>query len=309
MPEQGTVVIGDALIDEMRSETHTSEAVGGAALNVATGLARLGHPATLLAMIGEDEPGQEIRRYLDHYGVRCVSSPSRFGTSRAVSIRHRGEPTYEFNQAAQHREIAFTDARAEAVQDADAIVVSCFPFDNAQQSSDLLQLATANEKRLYIVDPNARPTMIASRDRFAQEFLRHVPHVDVVKLSDEDAEYLFGTDAATGANLLVDQGANAVIATYGANGAEVVTSTFRVATPIADLPGPIIDSMGGGDATLATVVARIWRDGLPDSADAWEHILQEAMLNAGATCRVAGALLHTPLELTRSDESHESNAR
>ena len=45
------VVIGDALIDEIRDGTGVRELVGGAALNVAVGLRRLGVPTTLIAMV------------------------------------------------------------------------------------------------------------------------------------------------------------------------------------------------------------------------------------------------------------------
>lgn len=63
------VVIGDALIDELRDDAGVKEFVGGAALNVAVGLSRLGVPTTLIAMVGDDEAGAKIRAYLDDYGV------------------------------------------------------------------------------------------------------------------------------------------------------------------------------------------------------------------------------------------------
>ena len=48
------VVIGDELIDEIRDEHGTRDVVGGAALNVAVGLSRLGVPSTLVAMVADD---------------------------------------------------------------------------------------------------------------------------------------------------------------------------------------------------------------------------------------------------------------
>ncbi|MFZ8396228.1 PfkB family carbohydrate kinase, partial [Staphylococcus aureus] len=58
------VVIGDALIDELRDDEGVREFVGGAALNVAVGLSRLGVPASLIAMVGDDAAGDQIRAYL-----------------------------------------------------------------------------------------------------------------------------------------------------------------------------------------------------------------------------------------------------
>ena len=85
------VVIGDALIDELRDESGVRELVGGAALNVAVGLQQLGVPAVLIAMVGRDDAGDHIRSYLADYGVELIETTSPLGTSRAVSTRVNGE--------------------------------------------------------------------------------------------------------------------------------------------------------------------------------------------------------------------------
>ncbi|UUT34833.1 PfkB family carbohydrate kinase [Microbacterium elymi] len=126
-------VIGDALIDELRDGTSVTELVGGAALNVAVGLVRLGVPATLIAMVGDDEAGQHIRAYLHDYGVGLLASPAPRGSSRAVSTRTGGEPVYEFNAAARGRRVEFGDAERAAIAAAPITAVSCFPFDDAEQ--------------------------------------------------------------------------------------------------------------------------------------------------------------------------------
>ena len=77
------VVVGDALIDELRDDTGVREFVGGAALNVAVGLTRLGVPATLIAMVGDDEAGAHIRAYLADFGVELIATPSRARHRRA----------------------------------------------------------------------------------------------------------------------------------------------------------------------------------------------------------------------------------
>ena len=93
-PTKRITVVGDALIDELRDPNGSREFVGGAALNVAVGLALLGETVTLVAMLGDDEPATRIRSYLRDYGVRLVESPSAHGTSRAISDRTDGEQRY-----------------------------------------------------------------------------------------------------------------------------------------------------------------------------------------------------------------------
>ena len=295
-------VVGDALIDELRDPSGSREFVGGAALNVAVGLAVLGDQADLVAMLGDDEPAGHIRSFLDDYGVRLVASPSAYGTSRAVSIRTAGEPRYEFNEAAQRRRLTFDDATRAALADADLVVVSCFPFDDDEQVALLLDAIDGPETRL-IVDGNPRSGMMHDRDRFLANFERVAARSLLVKVGDEDAALLLGapldefvrrlqhggaaTDATTRAS------GPAVLATAGRDGASVHHGDLEVGTGIVDLPGPVVDTMGAGDATLSAIVHHIAAEGVPDTAEEWAGALREAMTIAAATVRHEGALLRT----------------
>ncbi|HET8926516.1 MAG TPA: PfkB family carbohydrate kinase, partial [Microbacterium sp.] len=103
------VVVGDALIDELRDERGVRELIGGAALNVAVGLTRLGVPAALIAMVGDDQDGAHIRAYLADYGVDLLATPVPV-SARAVSVRSGGEPVYAFSDAARERRVRFGEA-------------------------------------------------------------------------------------------------------------------------------------------------------------------------------------------------------
>ena len=298
------LVIGDALIDELRyvSETgavESTESVGGAALNVAVGLSRLGFPATLLAMVGDDEAGSRIRETLATHGTALLASPSPHGTSRAISVRNAGgEPSYEFNRAAQQRQIDFSGDFGRAVRAADAVITSCFPFDHRAQSQALLEVVT-DHPGLYVVDPNARPTIIHDQRAFTEEFERHAAHADIVKLSDEDAAFMYGMSATQAMSRALALGASAVLATHGSGGATLRTIDRDIHVPIVTLPGPIVDTMGAGDATVATFTSEFLRANVPvrealSDADMLLRALEAAMANAAATCRAPGALLRTP---------------
>ena len=79
------VVVGDALIDELRDERGVREFVGGAALNVAVGLSRLGHSAALIAMVGDDADGARVRTYLSTFGVTLIAAPLAASKRNSVS--------------------------------------------------------------------------------------------------------------------------------------------------------------------------------------------------------------------------------
>lgn len=290
------VVIGDALIDELRDDAGVREFVGGAALNVAVGLSRLGVPTTLIAMVGDDDPGAKIRSYLADHGVELLPSPSPVGSSRAVSVRVDGEPTYVFNEAAQARRIEFGQAERDAIADADRVVVSCYPFDDTEQTALLIDAVGGASDRL-VIDPNPRTGMMKDLDEFRRGFEALARGAGVVKIGDDDASLLYGADLDAAVARMRELGVPTVLATRGAGGATLVTEAATVTKPVSSLPGAVIDTMGAGDASLAALVAGIvQRD--PTTADEWTDVLATAMDIAAATCRVPGALLRTPEALT-----------
>lgn len=294
------VVVGDALIDELRDDNGVREFVGGAALNVAVGLTRLGVPATLIAMVGDDEPGSHIRSYLADYGVELIETPSPLGTARAVSTRSGGgEPEYVFNDASQQRRIRFGERERAAMADAALVVVSCFAFDDTAQTDELAEAISAAGAALAI-DPNPRSGMMRDSEEFVRGFERLAAGAALVKIGEDDAELLYGETLDALRARLVDLGVGAVLATQGASGATVEAGEVVVTHPISNLPGRIVDTMGAGDAAFAAAVAAL-AEGAPSSEEEWAAVLASAMDVAAATCRFEGALLRTPASLESLD--------
>jgi fructokinase len=275
------------------------EFVGGAALNVAVGLTRLGVPATLVAMVGDDEAGSHIRSYLADFGVGLIASPSPLGTARAVSTRSGGgEPVYVFNEASQQRRIRFGGAERAAMTDAALVAVSCFAFDDEEQTAELADAVAATGTPLAI-DPNPRLGMLHDKDRFVRGFEALATGAALVKVGEDDATLLYGEHVDALRARLIDLGVGAVLATEGAAGATLESDGVVVTRPISHLPGRIVDTMGAGDAAFAAVVeALIDRE---PTGETWAEVLKLAMDVAAATCRFEGALLRTPAALEGRD--------
>lgn len=296
MPQNlpSAVVVGDALIDEIHDAGGIRELVGGAALNVAVGLRRLNIPTTLIAMVGDDEAGAHIREYLSDHDVRLISSEGPHGSSRAIVQRDAsGEPTYVFNAAAQRRSIRYGVEARQAIADADLAVISCFPFDVPAEVDAVADVLAG--ARLAI-DPNPRAGMLSDREEFVRGFERMAADATIVKVGADDATLLYDGDLDALRARLRALGAQAVLATAGRDGAILETDAGTLSAPISELPGPIIDTVGAGDATLAGVA-----EGLvgarPDTGEEWQRLLDRAMDVAAATCRAEGGLLRTPESL------------
>lgn len=298
MGNGGAVVIGDALIDEIRDAGGVRELVGGAALNVAVGMRRLGVPTTLIAMVGDDEPGEHIREYLRDHDVTLIGSPSPRGSSRAVVTWSRsGEPEYVFNEAAQRRSIRYGDDARAALAQADVVAISCFPFD---VPAEVDALVDALGDARVAVDPNPRSGMLSDRAEFVRGFERLAPRADLVKVGADDVELLYDGDLEALRGRLRELGAGAVLATAGAAGAVLESDAGVFTAPIARLPGRIVDTVGAGDATLAAVAAGL-SEGMPEADADWQRLLDRAMLIAAATVRAEGGLLRTPEPLADAD--------
>lgn len=287
------VVVGDALIDVLRDSEGSREFAGGAALNVAVGLAVLGVPTTLIAMVGDDADGTVLRAFLDQYQVELIATPGPLGSSRAVSDRTDGEPRYFFNDAAKGRRIDFGAEERAALASAELIVVSCFPFDDTAQTEAFA--ACVSDPERLVIDPNPRAGMLHDGPRFVRNFEALAARSLLVKVGDEDADLLYDSTLDQLRERLLDVGAHTVLATAGRLGASILSAdSGLISVPIAQLDGPVIDTMGAGDATLAAAVRTIVHDGVPQDSAAWRALLDDAMLTAAATCRNEGALLRRP---------------
>ncbi len=289
------ISIGDCIIDAVEiGPGQTERHPGGAALNLAVGLSRLGLCSGLVARVGTDPDGFRLRRHLKDEGVRLFETPTVDSTGVVTSSRAGGEPTYSFGPVMFRRRIAFTDVTLCAMSKADAVAANTFPFDNPEQVEALVA-AMRQARGLTIVDANPRSGVIADRMAFRDGAERVFACADIAKISDEDAELLYGGNEAYVVARLLSVGARAVLFTHGGKGAAIHTSdALEIRVPIADAAGPIKDTMGAGDATLATVIAFVLRQGLPRTAGAWRTCLEEAMRVAAATCRQIGGGLALP---------------
>ena len=97
------ITIGDAIIDAVQTSGAAALYPGGAALNLAVGLARLGLASALAAQIGRDRDGFRLMRYLREEGVRLINTPNADFTGVAMSQRRDGEPSYDFTPSLYRR--------------------------------------------------------------------------------------------------------------------------------------------------------------------------------------------------------------
>jgi len=291
----GIVVIGDAIVDVLEDpDGSRSRHPGGAGLNTAVGLAILGHQVTQVAALGHDSDGEWLEDYLRQHGVHLLRCDEHATTGTATSRRVGGEPTYSFDDALLRRDLGVPAQALEPIRSAQAVVVTAFPFDDERQAASVCD-ALAVASGLRAVDPNPRPALLRDPDAFRDGLHRALAHADLAKLSEEDVGLLYAGSEADAISSIHAAGTPTVLLTRGSRGATLVREDGRrIDVEIAAMPGAVVDTLGAGDATLASFVGEVVRVGLHATDQQLREALDQAMRVAGATARQLGGRLQLP---------------
>ena len=107
---------------------------------------------------------------------------------------------------------------------------------------------------LLVVDPNCRPTILEAHPAGRGRLERILRRADVVKVSADDAEYLYpDRQALAGAEEIRGHGPQVVLLTDGANDVRIVTGSEQHRVPVPRVA--IADTIGAGDSFCGGFVA------------------------------------------------------
>lgn len=257
-------VIGEALIDAVQQSTgEAQEYPGGSPANVALTLGRLGRDARLLTWFGQDARGQEITSWLAQSNVHIArGSDGAAQTSVALAtLAQDGSATYRFDLDPQ--------VPADAVVPDTAIVVHTGSIAAVLEPggsvvTKLLSQAQPNATITY--DPNARPSLMGTAEKARPIIENYVRLADVVKVSDEDLEWLYpGQDPIEVAQSWHRQGTALVVVTLGGSGATGITKAGTINVPVPKVT--VADTVGAGDSFMGALIHGLWEDDLLGAAN------------------------------------------
>ncbi|GAB6900871.1 carbohydrate kinase family protein [Kineosporia succinea] len=297
------LVIGEALVDIVHAPGRAPvEHPGGSPANVALGLARLGVGTQLLTRIGDDARGRSILEHLRSSGVSLAEgSVTADATSTATArLDAEGVANYDFALRWALPDIVVSPGVR-------ALHTGSIAATLAPGGDDVLRLVEQNAGRVVITyDPNARPALMGSRTDALERIERIVRSADVVKVSDEDLEWLApGADPLQICEAWRAGGPSLVVLTRGGEGAVGVTATgvVEVAAPKIS----VTDTVGAGDSLMSGLLHGLDRAGLLDPATIKQvaekpaadlvPLLTHAVKIAAYTCTRAGAQPPTLEEL------------
>ncbi|MFF3956095.1 carbohydrate kinase [Streptomyces sp. NPDC001890] len=288
------LVIGECVADIVRLPGAAEQVhPGGSPANVAYGLARLGHGATLLTQLGPDDDGRLIRDHLAGAGVEVRTDGATAPTpSAAVTLDAAGRAEYTFD---------ITWTLGPVSLDRPPHHVHTGSIAAVMEPGAATVLAAVESMRTAATvsyDPNVRPELMGDHESAVRRVERCVALSDVVKASDEDLEWLYpGQDPERVAERWLATGPALVLVTRGGDGALAVLPGGRVT--VDALPTYVVDTVGAGDAFMSGTLHALAGHGLL-GADGRERlrsldrartadVLRHAAASAAVTVARAGA--------------------
>ncbi len=296
------VAIGEALIDFIPDKTGCefyevgafSPATGGAPANVTAAYSKLGGKSRMITKLGKDPFGDVITRTLNDAGVDTsyISYTSEANTALAfVSLAKDGNRVFSFyrNPSADML-FAPEEVTGDMLDNCYAlhfcsVSLGDFPMRDAHRTA----IAIARRQGAIIsFDPNLRFMLWDDRDELKRVIWEFLPDCDILKISDEELEFITGTaDFDEALTLLFKGNVKLVILTKGKDGACAVNSCGCV-----DSVGPVVkatDTTGAGDAFIGSFLWKLKTLGLSreDLASCPPDVISECLDFANRYCSIS----------------------
>jgi fructokinase len=290
------VVAGEALIDLVPREAGALAGLdprrGGGPYNTAVALGRLGSPTAFCSRISSDAFGEALLGGLREAGVdvASVQRGAEPTTLAVASIAANGSAGYSFYvEGTADRLFSAPAQLPDGTRAVSFGTCSLVLEPGASAYEELMRIASARGV-FTALDPNIRSGLIPDADAYRARFKSWLPSVSLLKLSEEDAEWLGGTPREWLAS-----GPAAVVVTRGGDGLTVFTRDgAEYAVP--GEPVDVVDTIGAGDTVNAALLHGLAaRDALSGpalaglGADGWTELLRFAARAAAITCSRAGA--------------------
>lgn len=264
------ISIGEALIDFIPNEKGVAlkdvsnflRVAGGAPLNVAAAVSKLGGKSQMITKLGIDGFGDHILEEVKPLGVDIskVLRTKEANTALAfVSLREDGERDFSFYRNPSADMLLNASEIEEEVFTEGGILHFCSvslidaPIKDAHRKA--IEFAKKHNC-LISFDPNVRLPLWETPESCREAILEFLPFANIVKISDEELEFITGiTDETEALNFLLQGDVEVIIYTKGTNGAEFITKERKIFSPSFKVQAQ--DTTGAGDSFIGSFLYQV----------------------------------------------------
>lgn len=302
--------IGEALIDfipnqkgvPLKEVSSFERAPGGAPANVAAAVAKLGGESAFIGKIGYDAFGEFLIDVLKDSKVDTsyIKRTKKAKTALAfVSLKQDSNRDFSF----------YRNPSADMLLNENEIEKDWFNKGDILHfcSVDLIESpvkyahikainAVINKGGMISFDPNVRLPLWDSEENCKKTILDFIPLANILKVSDEELEFITGIKNEKEAiNFLFQGNVKVIIYTKGSKGAALYTRNLNVEVKSEKVE--VVDTTGAGDAFIGAALYKIMEEKINidciSEAQAYS-IIKFANIAAALTCSKKGAISALP---------------
>ncbi len=267
------VAIGELLIDfacqQVDADGYPTMAAhpGGAPANFLAALNKFGAKTALLGKVGNDTFGNLLIGTLQKAGIDAkgvVKADDVFTTLAFVTFDAAGDRSFAFaRKPGADTQIRFEELDLSMIDDAKVFHFGTLSLtDEPARSATYQAVAYAKKQgKLITYDPNLRKPLWHDLREAKMQIEWGLTQADVVKISDEEVEFLWNLSPEEGAEkILKEFGAKLVFVTCGAKGCWYQNQNACGIVPsLSDIK--VIDTTGAGDIFGGSAVWKLLQTG------------------------------------------------
>ena len=225
------IALGELLIDftyvssdQMNYPTIAAHP-GGAPANFLAAISQLGGNTALLGKVGDDAFGKMLLTTLENMGVETngiITDPNWFTTMAFVTLDDSGNREFSFaRKPGADTRIEYDELDLSIIDE-----TKVFHFGTLSLTDEPARAATykavnyaKSKGKLITYDPNLRKPLWNDLTEAKNQLIWGLGQADVVKISDEEVEFLFGVNPVEGGKYIIETfGTKLVFVTCGGNG-------------------------------------------------------------------------------------------
>ncbi len=283
--------IGETLYDIIFKEDRPQAGKpGGAMLNTAVSLGRIGLPVSLISEHGNDDVGKIIDKFLDNNGVG-TSFINHFGNGKtALSIAvldERNDASYTFykDYPVRRLEMEFPEVgRNDIVLCGSSYAIT----EGIRKKFTEFIRAAGNNGGIVIYDPNFRKSHTADLDGLKPMIIENIATSGIVRGSDEDFYNIFTSGSPDEAWEIIKEYCNCLVYTANASGVYVRTTSFSGKFPVKKITP--VSTIGAGDNFNAGMITSLYMQNIQGNQlgnigeKEWNEIISTAVDFATEVC-------------------------